>query len=110
MKVKYIMLSKEKSQTQKNTSCMFNIQSSRKENCQLIAAESSVGVSAAGREVNYLGKPQENALRLIQVFCSLTVMVSQGMYICRNLSKHAILWPLDGKNQLIGQDPDAGKD
>ena len=21
-----------------------------------------------------------------------------------------ILWPLDGKNQLIGKDPDAGKD
>ena len=105
------VLMNERSQKQRSTWCMIPcIQSSRKENCQLIAAESSVGVSAAGREVNYLGKPQENALRLIQVFCSLTVMVSQGMYICRNLSKHAILWPLDGKNQLIGQDPDAGKD
>ena len=44
------------------------------------------------------------------MFCSLTAMVSRGTYICRNLSKRPILWPLDAKNQLIGQDPAAGKD
>ena len=110
MDLKNVMLN-ERSQKQMSTWCVIPcIQSSGKENCQLIAAESSVGVSAAGREVNYLGKAQENTLRLIQMFCSLTAMVSRGTYICRNLSKRPILWPLDAKNQLIGQDPAAGKD
>ena len=56
MDLKNVMLN-ERRQKQESTWCMIPcMQSSRKENCQLIAAESSLGVSTAGREVNYLGK------------------------------------------------------
>ena len=32
------------------------------------------------------------------------------MFIGKNDAEASILWPLDVKNQLIGTDPDTGKD
>ena len=33
-----------------------------------------------------------------------------GIFIGRTDTEPPVLWPLDGKSQLTGKDPDAGKD